>query len=981
MGENEEEISFSRNGNEYILYKNPDYSKPGLGTIKYKDGGLYAGQIHNKLFEPFGFGVYTLGGQYVCKGDFEIEGKGYGIITNPKSHDTYTGELEFFKPGGLGVKRFGFSPFNDIHHGIIYTGRFTDAGLTLLGISEQKRACMFFDCFYYDRFQGTQTGKSVFDFMLLNGLGVHTVGEGKENDREEWKITSRDSGNFKEGKLNGEGVREKYVNKGYYHEWTYYYSNKFEKNIIDESRTHNYDYQCIYPEGGFSPVIGNCKSIQDIFTNTINLGKKEFTDAEKKSTADDADAEKKSTKFNADDADAKAGLALSLANATPRNVDMSIIGTGGVLKNKYNGTLKKIHGLHPYGYGTIFFKNNQVFTGSYVDNNNMLGKESNNGKIGFFKINNNGDLEFQKDEVKEIVDVVINKALRVKQAIEAENKKKFDTQLEQVKQNIESFNNLKYTQVTAEEGTIQTTNQTTYKGEENKEGLPHGYGRMELKNGSNYEGTFVNGVAGGLGKYTYIVKSKENTYITTYTGEFNNGEPNGSVVIKSGSEYIYEGDVLSIKHRTYVSIRPFGYGTALIGGNRYTGEFKDVHGLTHVVLEDTSTFDGWFGEKNIELGIRTYKNGDVYKGFCKRGQPRGMGVYIKKSGGGSKIWSETFRGDVVPDNGVQNDEMETMIDNAIKEFMNETKLNEVKKKAKEAAGKAKDAAGKAKEAAGKAKDAAGKAKDAAGKAKDAAEPEKADNSYADAIIRATPNGYDAKNVTTFKRPDGGANYVGHVRDGKPFGFGTMTYPNYCTYTGSFINNEPEGLGKIEYLENSGSPLKEYHGFVKGPSPHGYGLGVYKDDGQKEEYHVEWLNITDTVLQSKKEYFDKVYDAKNPELLQKIKINIKRDAEKFVDMVPKVAEEEPSGSAKEESPKSGNLRGKLTPENTLSPQIDPVSTWGKKEYGLAAAAAGIGAAGIYYAFKNSKRKSKSKHRSKSKRRSKRERRSKSKDSSE
>ena len=122
--------------------------------------------------------------------------------------------------------------------------------------------------------------------------------------------------------------------------------------------------------------------------------------------------------------------------------------------------------------------------------------------------------------------------------------------------------------------------------------------------------------------------------------------------------------------------------------------------------------------------------------------------------------------------------------------------------------------------------------------------------------------------------------MGHVRDDKPFGFGTMTYPNCCTYTGSFINSELEGLGKIEYLDNSSSPLKEYHGFVKGPSPHGYGLGVYKD-GQKEEYHVEWLNMKDTVLQGQQRYYNKEHDDKNPELLQKIKDKIMEDAEIFV----------------------------------------------------------------------------------------------------
>jgi hypothetical protein len=653
--------------------------------------------------------------------------------------------------------------------------------------------------------------------------------------------------------------------------------------------------------------------------------------------------------------------------------------------------------------------------------------------------------EANKNAVKEAKKTAKEAIEKAKEANKNAVKEKFAKKLEEVKKNIEFFNNFEYKKESEQKGTINTANQTKYEGEIN-EGMPHGFGRMELKDGSKYEGYFSKGMAQGLGKYEEYWETIELvqrffglynqekiiTKTLTYTGEFRNGEPNGSVVIESGSEYIYEGDVLSFTSLENVSITKFGYGTAQIDGNQHIGEFKNVlSGLTHDVYKDTSTFDGWLVNTGnaIGIGIRTYKNGDVYKGFCRYGQPIGMGVYIKKSGGGSKIWSENFDGNNIPDDGVQNDEMETMIDNAIKEIMNETKINEVQTKAKAAAEKAKAAAEKAKAAAEKANAEKANA-EKANADKEKAEKAKADEAYTEAIVGATPKEYDAKKVTTVNRADG-VHYVGHVKGDKPIGFGKITYPNYCTYTGSFINNsEPEGLGKIEYLDNSGSPLKEYYGFVKGPSPHGYGLGVYKE-GQKEEYHVKWLNMQNTVLQAKKEYFDKDYDDKNPELLQKIKENIKRDAEKFVDMVPKVAEEEPSGSAKEESHKPGNLRGtSLTsenasfkswnlrgPENTspksrnlrgpenTSPKSGtkeetkketkeessksgtPQSTWGKKEYGLAAAAAGIGAAGIYYAFKNSKRKSKSKHRSKSKRkskskrRSKRERRSKSKDSSE
>lgn len=303
-------------------------------------------------------------------------------------------------------------------------------------------------------------------------------------------------------------------------------------------------------------------------------------------------------------------------------------------------------------------------------------------------------MERQKEEKKNKLSVYIIYTMG------EEVKTKFNNNLKELKQFIDYFNTRrKFNQVSDEEGTINSKNQMTYEGEENKEGLPHGFGRMELKDGSKYEGTFFNGVAQGLGKYNNIV---EGTYII---GEFQNGEPNGSVVEEDyGSEYKYEGDVLSTKYGEYVITKRFGYGTTLKYGIQYTGEFKGAEsGITHVVFGDKSTFDGWFALSTyLGFGIRTYKNGDVYKGFFLRGKPRYMGVYTKKSGGGPKL-IENVKGDNIPDDGVQNDDMEKMIDDAIRELMDETKLNEVQMKAKAAVDKAKAAAEKAKAAVDRAK--------------------------------------------------------------------------------------------------------------------------------------------------------------------------------------------------------------------------------------------------------------------------------------
>ena len=951
------DIFFTQNGYEYILYKNPDDSKPGLGTINYKDGGLYAGQIDNESFEPFGYGIYTLKDNYMCEGIFEKGGKGYGIITDPKYNEyyskipkQYTGELENFKPGGLGKKTI----YDDYHREIIYAGRFTDGGNTLLGYS-QKTKKISYSPIYYEQFQGTQTGTSVFSEMTLNGKGTRSfkrtdeTGNDNKDDRYKWEW-----GDFENGKLKGLGVHR----DGDSNNPNTFYVGDFINNYLDFSKAKHAHHDNVYT----SDITDTGRKIKTIVRDIYDYsGHHDFKDAITKI---------RNTTFDEKEAEKKADIAKKISNATPRNVDMSKIGTTGVLKNKYNGTLKigeKIHVLHPYGYGTIKFSDNNVFTGSYVDNNNMLGKESNNGKIGFFKINNNGDLKLEKDitdDVKEMVKVVVNKALKVEEEIKDAEKTEFNAKLDEVKTNINKFNDMTFTPLRENEGTIISANQSKYEGDKNEQGDAHGFGRMELKDGSNYEGQFDKGVAKGFGNYTFIAKPKKQEQVkwffglfnqekkTTYTGEFNNGGPNGSVVIKYGSDNKYEGDIISFKSEEKVLICGFGFGALLRDGIQYIGEFKNTFsGLTHVVFEDKSMFDGWFvftPQEILGFGKRTYTNGDVYKGFCVRGKPRGMGVYIEQNSGLTK-WSKTFSGDAVPKDAVQNDVMATMIDEAIKDIMHETKLKDVQTKANEAATKAVEkakkevtnATDKATKAVEKAKkevtNAANKATEAANKATEAVKQAKKEvakdpqKAYAEAIDGATPKAPDDKNVTKINL-DNGDNYVGHVKDDKPHGYGTMTYPNYCTYSGSFINDEFEGLGKIVYHEANTSPLKEYYGFVKGKTPHGYGLGVYKD-GQKKEWHVNWVDMNN---------FKEDDDKNNPKLLDIIKKKIQEDAEKIVNMVPVFEEKQ----------------------------------WGMKEYGLASAAIGLGAAGLYYAFSKSKGKSKSKKKRRSKSKSKTKRRSRS-----
>ena len=238
-----------------------------------------------------------------------------------------------------------------------------------------------------------------------------------------------------------------------------------------------------------------------------------------------------------------------------------------------------------------------------------------------------------------------------------------------------------------------------------------------------------------------------------------------------------------------------------------------------------------------------------------------------------------------------------------------------------------------------------------------------------AIAKATPVGFSQQKKQINRA--NGVKYEGNTtQDGtKPYGFGTVTLPGYYKYTGSIVNNEYEGLGKIEYLGNS--PLNEYYGFVKNGSPHGFGLGVLKNT--KPEYHVNWLDLNETLNSGQKNYFDEKADNSNAQLLEIIKSRIKDDALAFargkpVITTPGSAQNSTQNSTQNSAQNSahgsvdGSAHGSAlgctpgcipgsTPGCTQACKPSDDKKWGFKDYSLATAAAGLGAAGLYYAYNN------------------------------
>lgn len=206
--------------------------------------------------------------------------------------------------------------------------------------------------------------------------------------------------------------------------------------------------------------------------------------------------------------------------------------------------------------------------------------------------------------------------------------------------------------------------------------------------------------------------------------------------------------------------------------------------------------------------------------------------------------------------------------------------------------------------------------------------------YDDAIKRATPLLDSTPEIGTVRRPDG-VTYAGYVKNGKWYGYGKIIYPGYSTFTGSFMNSEPEGFGKIEFKDEK-SKYSEYFGFIKGYHPQGMGVAILKN-GEKE-YHTKW-------------YYDSVWygitfdNEKDPELLKIVTDRIENDAQEFVKRVDNIT--------KGETDKNSNTDD---------------SSWGLQNYGVAAAAAlGVGAAGLYYSYNKSKKQRKKRSKKRSSRR--------------
>uniref|UniRef100_A0A674KBQ8 MORN repeat containing 1 n=1 Tax=Terrapene triunguis TaxID=2587831 RepID=A0A674KBQ8_9SAUR len=150
-----------------------------------------------------------------------------------------------------------------------------------------------------------------------------------------------------------------------------------------------------------------------------------------------------------------------------------------------------------------------------------------------------------------------------------------------------------------------------------KQGRKHGHGKLLFKDGSYYEGEFVDGEIMGNGLRYWASTGN------TYSGQFVSGELHGHGVIQYKDGGKYEGE--------------FSYG------------MRAGHGL--LVDKDGQTYQGTFhNNKKHGGGKMTFKNGDKYEGDWILDQRQGHGVLHCADG---TIYEGQWRNDVFNGQGTE----------------------------------------------------------------------------------------------------------------------------------------------------------------------------------------------------------------------------------------------------------------------------------------------------------------------------------------
>ncbi|XP_072464682.1 MORN repeat-containing protein 1 isoform X2 [Notamacropus eugenii] len=155
-----------------------------------------------------------------------------------------------------------------------------------------------------------------------------------------------------------------------------------------------------------------------------------------------------------------------------------------------------------------------------------------------------------------------------------------------------------------------------------KDGKKHGHGKLLFKDGSYYEGEFVNGEIIGKGQRYWASSGN------TYSGQFVLGELQGQGIMRYKDGGKYEGE---FSH----GVRE-GYGSLIDkNGQVYQGSFHEnkKHGVGQMIFNNGDKYEGdWILDQRQGHGVLHSADGSTYEGQWRNGVFNGQGLMIHCSG-------------------------------------------------------------------------------------------------------------------------------------------------------------------------------------------------------------------------------------------------------------------------------------------------------------------------------------------------------------
>ncbi|XP_018592023.1 MORN repeat-containing protein 1-like [Scleropages formosus] len=153
-------------------------------------------------------------------------------------------------------------------------------------------------------------------------------------------------------------------------------------------------------------------------------------------------------------------------------------------------------------------------------------------------------------------------------------------------------------------------------------GKKHGRGKFIMKDGSFYEGDFVDGEIEGNG-VRYWARTGD-----SYSGQFHCGELHGFGVMEYGSGHRYEGQF------SYGLREGHGVLSDKVG-HRYEGSFHEnkKHGEGKMKFRNGDRYEGdWLLDQRQGHGVMRYRDGSVYEGQWRNNLFNGQGKMTQSSG-------------------------------------------------------------------------------------------------------------------------------------------------------------------------------------------------------------------------------------------------------------------------------------------------------------------------------------------------------------